>query len=80
MDQRSWPRCLEIFPFEGCEDWMVFPLWLLFLRSGICTCAKWRDVRSGMVCKLEIHSLFPDVWNLYDTSETFGFVGADSAV
>lgn len=70
---------IEIFPLKDVKIGMIFPLWLLFPPFRHMYCAKWRDVRSGMVCKLEIHRYSPDVWNLYDTSETFGFVGADSA-
>lgn len=70
---------IEIFPLRDVKIGMVFPLWLLFPPFRNMYCAKYRDVRSGMVCKLELHRYTSDVWNLYDTSETFGFVGADSA-
>lgn len=29
--------------------------------------------------KLDFHRYSPEVWSLYDTAETFGFVGAASA-
>lgn len=70
---------IEIFPLKEIKIGMVFPLWLLFPPFRKMYCAKWRDVRSGMVIKLELHRYSPDVWALYDTSETFGFVGAASA-
>lgn len=70
---------IEIFPLREIKIGMVFPLWLLFPPFRNMYCAKWRDCRSGMVTKLELHRYSSDVWKLYDTSETFGFVGAASA-
>lgn len=70
---------IEIFPLRDLKIGMIFPVWLLFPPIRKMYCAKWRDVRSGMVVKLELHRYSPDVWELYDTSETFGFIGAASA-
>lgn len=70
---------IEIFPLRDIKIGMVLPLWLLFPPARKMYCAKYRDVRSGMVVKLDFHFYSRDVWDLYDTSETFGFVGAASA-
>lgn len=70
---------IEIFPLRDVKIGMIFPLWLLFPPFRHMYCAKVRDVRSGMVCGLSVHSYSPEIYRLYDTSETFGFVGAASA-
>lgn len=70
---------VEVFPLKDVKIGMVLPLWLIFPPFRKMYCAKYRDVRSGMVMKLDFHRYSSDVWNLYDTSETFGFVGAASA-
>lgn len=70
---------IEIFPLRDLKIGMIFPVWLLFPPMRNMYCAKYRDVRSGLVVKLEFHRYSSDVWDLYDTSETFGFVGAASA-
>lgn len=70
---------IEVFPLRDVKIGMVFPVWLLFPPLKKMYCAKYRDVRSGMVMKLDFHRYSPEVWSLYDTAETFGFVGAASA-
>ena len=70
---------IEIFPLRDLKIGMVFPVWLLFPPLRNMYCAKYRDVRSGMVVKLDFHRYSSSVWDLYDTSETFGFPGAESA-
>lgn len=70
---------IEIFPLRELRIGMVFPLWLLFPPFKNMYCAKWRDVRSGLVIRLELHRYSPSLYRLYDTAETFGFVGAASA-
>lgn len=70
---------IEIFPLKDVKIGMIFPIWLLFPPLRKMYCAKYRDVRSGMVVKLDFHRYSSDVWDLYDTSETFGFAGAASA-
>lgn len=71
--------CIEIFPLKDIKIGMLFPLWLLFPPMRNMYASKWRDVRSGMVFRLELHTYSPKIFCLYDTSETFGFVGAASA-
>lgn len=70
---------VEIFPLRDFKVGMIFPIWLLFPPLKNMYCAKWRDVRSGMVTRLELHRFSNDVKGMYNTSETFGFVGARSA-
>lgn len=70
---------IEIFPLRELKFGMVFPVWLLFPPFKNMYCAKWRDVRSGQIIRLELHRYSDDIKRLYDTSETFGFVGAASA-
>lgn len=70
---------IEIFPLRDLKIGMIFPVWLFFPPMRNMYCAKYRDVRSGLVVKLELHRYSHEVWDLYDTSETFGFVGAGSA-
>lgn len=70
---------LEVFPLRDVKIAMVLPLWLLFPPFRKMYCVKKRDVRSGQIIGLEIHRYSSAVWDLYDTSETFGFVGAESA-
>lgn len=70
---------IEVFPLREVKIAMILPLWLLFPPFKRMYCVKKRDVRSGMVIGIELHSYSPKVWSLYDTSETFGFEGAESA-
>ena len=70
---------IEIFPLRDVRIGMIFPLWLLFPPFKNMFCAKVRDVRSGMINGLSLHRYSPSVYRLYNTSETFGFVGASSA-
>lgn len=70
---------VEIVPLRDIKVAWIIPIWLFFppLKKGYV--AKWRDVRSGSIVKMEFHRYSSSVWKLYDTSETFGFVGAASA-
>lgn len=70
---------LEVFALRDVKIGMILPLWLLFPPFRKMYVVKWRDVRSGMIQKIEIHRYSPDLFKLYDTSETYGFVGAESA-
>ena len=70
---------VEIFALREFKLGMVFPLWLIFPPLKNMYCVKRRDVRSGQVIGLEIHPYSDKIKALYDTSETFGFVGAQSA-
>lgn len=55
------------------------PMWVLFPPMRRAYMVVKRDVRSGQNIGYEFHRYSPRVWKLYDTSETFGFVGAASA-
>lgn len=70
---------IEVFALKDVKIGLVFPIWLIFPPFKKMYCCKYRDVRSGQVLRLEFHRYTSKVWELYDTSETFGFVGADSA-
>lgn len=70
---------IEVFPLRDVKIGMVFPLWLLFPPFKDMYCAKTRDVRSGLIQGLELHRFSPKIHCLYNTAETFGFVGAASA-
>lgn len=70
---------VEIVPLKDVKVAWFIPIWLIFPPARRMYVAKWRDVRSGTIIKMEFHRYSPFVWNLYDTSETFGFVGAASA-
>lgn len=69
----------EIVPLGSVRVLWFFPLWwfLPFLRRMYAVLV-W-DVRSKTRITVEMHRYTPAVWKLYDTSETFGFVGASSA-
>lgn len=70
---------VEIVPLKDVKIAWFVPVWLVFPPARKMYVAKWRDVRSGSIIKIEFHRYSSFVWNLYDTSETFGFVGAASA-
>ena len=69
----------EVFPMRDVRLLMFVPLVWVFPFVRRVYCVKKRDVRSGTLVGVEFHRYTPTVWNLYDTSETFGFVGAASA-
>lgn len=70
---------VEVFALRDVKIGMIFPLWLICPVFRKMYCCKIRDVRSGMVVGIELHRYSPTIWNLYDTSETFGFDAAESA-
>lgn len=70
---------IEVFALKDVKIGMVVPLWLLFPPFKKMYCCKIRDVRSGMVMGVELHRYSSKIWDLYDTSETFGFDAARSA-
>lgn len=70
---------VEIVPLKDVKVAWFIPIWLIFPPARRMYVSKWRDVRSGAVIKMEFHRYLSSVWSLYDTSETFGFVGAESA-
>lgn len=69
----------EIVPLRSVHLFWFLPLWWLmpFLRTTYAV-VSW-DVRSKQRLGVEFHRYTSRVWKLYDTSETFGFVGAASA-
>lgn len=70
---------VEVFPLKDVRILMFLPLGVLCPFFRRVYCVRRRDVRSGTIVGTEFHRYSPAVWKLYDTSETFGFVGAESA-
>lgn len=69
----------EVVPLKDVRICWFIPLGLLFPPvRRMYSVVSW-DVRSKARIGVEFHRYTPAVWRLYDTSETFGFVGADSA-
>lgn len=69
----------EIIPIKSVRLLAFLPLWVFFPPARRAYMVSKRDVRSGQSIGFEFHVYSPAVWSLYDTSETFGFVGAASA-
>lgn len=69
----------EIIPLGQVRLFAFVPMWWLWPPLRKCYMVSKRDVRSGQSLGFEFHKYTPRVWSLYDTSETFGFVGAASA-
>lgn len=69
----------EVFPLKDIRILMFLPLGVLLPFFRCVYCVRRRDVRSGLICGTELHRYSSRVWDLYDTSETFGFQGAASA-
>lgn len=72
-------RAREIIPLRDVRLLWVLPLRFLFPPARSMYAVNVWDVRSKTRAGLEFHRYTPSVWSLYDTSETFGFVGAASA-
>lgn len=69
----------ECIPLRSVRFLAFVPMWWLWPPMRHCYMVSKRDVRSGTNIGYEFHRYSPKVWRLYDTSETFGFVGAESA-
>lgn len=69
----------EVFPMRDVRLFFFLPMVWVFPFFRRMYCVKRRDVRSGQMIGCEFHFYSPRIWTLYDTSETFGFVGAASA-
>lgn len=69
----------EVFPMRDMRLFFFIPFTWVFPFFKRMYCVKRRDVRSGQMIGCEFHFYTRKVWDLYDTSETFGFVGAQSA-
>lgn len=69
----------EIIPLKSVRFLAFVPMWWLFPPMRRSYMVVSRDVRSKQVVGYEFHRYTARVWSLYDTSETFGFVGAASA-
>lgn len=69
----------EIIPIKSVRLLSFLPLWVFFPPARRAYMVSKRDVRSGQSIGFEFHLYRPAIWQLYDTSETFGFVGAKSA-
>lgn len=69
----------EIVPLGSVHFLAFVPMWWLFPPMRRAYMVSKRDVRSGQSIGFEFHRYSKRVWQLYDTSETFGFVGAASA-
>lgn len=69
----------EIIPLRSVRFLAFVPMWWLFPPMRRAYMVVSRDVRSKQVVGYEFHRYSSRVWSLYDTSETFGFVGAASA-
>lgn len=69
----------EVIALKSVRFLAFVPMWWLFPPMRRAYMVAKRDVRSGQSIGFEFHRYSSRVWNLYDTSETFGFVGAASA-
>lgn len=69
----------ECIPLRSVRLFAFLPLVWIVPPFRKCYLVDKRDVRSGQNIGFELHRYSPSVWRLYDTSETFGFVGAASA-
>lgn len=72
-------QCREVIPLRDVMLFWVIPMWLFFPPLRRCYAVQSWDVRSKARIGVEVHFYSSSVWQLYDTSETFGFVGAASA-
>lgn len=72
-------RSIEIVPTGEVKILFFLRLkWILpFLRRIYVRIE--RNVRDGSINSANFHMYRPEIWQLYDTSETFGFEAADSA-
>lgn len=68
----------EVIPLKSVRLGWFLPLWWLFPPVRKMYAVLVFDVRSRSRQSVEFHRYTPRVWCLYDTSETFGFVGAGS--
>lgn len=68
----------EVIPLKSVRLGWFLPLWWLFPPVRKMYAVLVFDVRSRARQAVEFHRYTPRVWSLYDTSETFGFVGAGS--
>lgn len=69
----------EIIPLRSVRLFAFVPMWWAFPPMRRAYMVAKRDVRSGQSIGFEFHRYRSAVWQLYDTSETFGFKGAASA-
>lgn len=69
----------EVFPLRDMRLFFFIPFTWVFPFFRRMYCVKRRDVRSGQMIGCEFHLYNSKIWDLYDTSETYGFVGAASA-
>ena len=69
----------EVVALRDVHVLWVVPLWLLVPPIRHAYAVLCWDVRSKARIGAEVHLYRARIWQLYDTSETFGFVGARSA-
>lgn len=70
---------VEIVNLGDVRLFRFIPLTLIFPFARRMYSRIVYDVRSKAKLQTTLHFRTPDIWNLYDTSETFGFEAADSA-
>lgn len=69
-------QCIEMVPFRGIS-WLGIPWGRLPGLRNIYSRRVW-DVRSHEVITWSLRKYSKEYWQFYDTSETYGFEGADS--
>lgn len=69
----------DIIPTKRLRILWLIPAWIFFppFRKGY-FCKK-IDLRTGSILGIEFHIYSASVYKYYDTAETYGFVGAESA-